>query len=1003
MYRQSLGLMLVVAAARAERLPIQVYTAADGLAQTTVHRIHRDRQGFLWFGTSEGLSRFDGYEFVTYRDRRRTSQPRLRAVLDAQDGTIWAGGRDGLCRVTPLVDADNSYECSAPAGGADVQVLLEQRPGEMLAGTNRGLFRVRTSRPVQFTPIPLQAAPQAPEPSVWAIVRDRSGDLWIGATNGIHRLSGKRPALRLTVRDGLASDQVLALAFAQNGKLWAGTEEGLCRINPDSPRPVVERIFTSEDGLPGLTVKVIHTGMQEKMWVGTSSGLAEATPDANGEITRFRGYSAEHGLSDNDFDTMEDDMAGNLWMGTQRGGAMKLTRNGFTSYGVADGLGAAYVLALAETRGGQICAMTRVPGRFHLNLFDGQRFQPTAVPVDSSFYSSHWAGWYQVAAETPAGAWWIASAGGLLVFPPGWLNGPRPPVRIHGARDGLLSDHIYQVFHDSAGGIWVATRYDAAGVARWDPHTRRFHQFTVAEGMPAFRNIRNGPESARPNGFGEDGHGQVWIGWWDTGVLRYAKGRLQFFGVKDGVPAGGIRRIHTDRKGRVWIGSGRGGVARIDDPTAERPAFHSYSPADGLSSAEIQSITEDREGRIYLGHGLGVDRIEPDTPGPLRVRRFTTEDGLAGGEQQNSIRDRHGVLWFGSVQGVSRLLPAPDPPRPAFGVYITSVRVNGHPYPLPGGAAQSVQLAPLRAAGDQLQVEYAAPRFVPGEVIRYQYRLSERDPWSAATTLRSLQLAELSAGARRLEVRATNGDGLESKANAVLVFEVIPPVWRRWWFLMLCAAAVAALAWIWHRVELRRQLEVQAVRMRIARDLHDQVGTGLSQIAILSEVAQRSADRQPLAQIAETSRELVDSISDIVWAINPARDNLPDLAQRMRRFASDLFTTRNVELEFEAGGLGESAESIGPETRRQVFLIYRECLRNVVRHSQCQRVKVRIVRENGALVVQVADDGVGFDRSAATGGTGLASLEERARSVGGRIEWVNGTGTTVTLRVPLPV
>lgn len=774
------------------------------------------------------------------------------------------------------------------------------------------------------------------------------------------------------------------------------------RNEHSGPGPSVERIFTNQDGLPGVTVKVVHTGMQDRMWVGTTSGIAEAILDSSGEITRFRGYSAEHGLSDVDFDTMEDDIVGNLWMGTQRGGAMKLTRNGFTSYGAADGLGAAYITALMETRGGQVCAMTRVSGRFHLNFLDGHRFRSVAVPVEASYYSSRWSGWHQVVPEPPGGEWWLASERGLLVFPPGWLSGPHPPVKIHRTRDGLLSDHIFQIFQDSRGSIWIGTRYEAAGIARWDPQTRRFHEFTAAEGLLVFQNTHAGPERARPNGLGEDWHGQIWIGWWRSGVLWYAKGRLQFFGVKDGVPAGGIRRIHTDRRVRVWIGSGDGGVARIDNPTAERPVFHSYSPVDGLSAAEIQSITEDREGRIYLGHGLGVDRIEPDAPGPLHVRRFTTHDGLAGGEQQTSICDRNGALWFGSVQGVSRLLPAPDPRRPPLEVFITSVRVNGRAHPVPGAAARTVQLSALRASGDQLQIEYATPRFVPGEVIRYQYRLSESEPWSAATTLRSLQLAELQSGAQRFEVRATNGDGLESHANAMLVFDVIPPIWWRWWFLLSCAAAAAALAWVWHRVEIRRQLEVQAVRMRISRDLHDQVGTGLSQIAILSEVAQRSADRQPVAQIAEISRELVNSISDIVWAINPARDNLPELAQRMRRFASDLFTARDVQLEFEAGGL-EEAEGIGPETRRQVYLIYRECLRNAARHSRCQRVQVRIARENGALLVQVTDDGIGFDRASATGGTGLASLEERARSVGGHIEWRNGAGTTVQLRVPLPV
>ncbi len=614
-----LSLMLAVTALYAERLPIQVFTAGDGLAQVTVHTIHRDRQGFLWMGTSEGLSRYDGREFVTYRERGRTSQPRIRAVRDAKDGTIWAGGNQGLCRITALVEAPKPYTCTTPFEHASIQTLFEERPGEFLAGTNRGLYRVRTSPSVQFTPIPL--ATETDEPGVWAIVPDRLGDLWIGSTHGIHRLSGNRSTLRLTTRDGLPSDEVLSLAFGPDGRLWAGTEQGLCRIRTDGTRPVVERLFTGRDGLPGITVKVIHMGMQDTMWVGTSSGLAEAIPGANGEITRFRGYSAEHGLCDVDLDTMEDDIAGNLWMGTEKGGAMKLTRDGFTSYGVPDGLGASYVMAMMETRGGQVCAMTRIPGRFHLNFLEGQRFRSRPVPVGQSYYTSRWTGWYQVAAETPGGEWWIASERGLLTFSPGWLSRPRPPAKIHGARNGLRSDHIYQIFQDSKGGIWVGTRYEAAGIARWDPLTRRFHQFTSAEGLPPFQTPRPGLETARPNGFGEDRHGQIWIGWWRTGVLRYAKGRFQFFGVRDGVPAGGIRRIHTDRKGRVWIGSGGGGAARIDNPTAEKPTFRAYSAADGLTLRGRNSVHYGRPGRPDLsrprkrGGPRRAGRARP-APGP---------------------------------------------------------------------------------------------------------------------------------------------------------------------------------------------------------------------------------------------------------------------------------------------------------------------------------------------------------------------------------------------------
>lgn len=983
------GLLVCAAVLQAERLPIQVYSTTDGLAQSTIHRIHRDRRGFLWFGTSEGLSRYDGYEFVTYREARRTRQRRIRAVFGARDGSVWAGTDDGVCLLKPVAPhGDPLFECTRPPGRShlSVQVLYEDREDGILVGTNGGLYRMKTSPAPVFAPISLGAV----APDIWAIRRDQSGALWVAAGNGLHRMQANKPDAHLTTRDGLPSDQIFALAFDLQGNVWAGTAEGLCRIRPAAERPVVERVFTMKDGIPAFSVKAVHFDMHDTLWVGTTSGIAEAIRDAKSHVLRFRAYSQKHGLSHEDIDTMEDDLAGNLWIGSQSGGAMKLTRGGFVSYGVNDGLGSPYVMAMMETRTGQICAMTRSPGRLYLNFLDGEQFRAVPVPVDSSYYSPRWSGWYQVAAESTDGRWWIGSERGLLLFPPGWTRGAASPPEIFNRRNGLIADHIYQVFEDSQGGIWVGTRDEAAGIARWDPKTGGFRQFSAADGLPPVGN-------ARPNGFGEDSHGQVWIGWWRTGVLRYAAGRFQFFGQKDGVPAGGIRRVLTDRRGRVWLGSGSGGVARIDNPTEAKPVFRTYGPLEGLSAAEIQSLTEDSYGRIYIGHGLGVDRIDPDASGPLHVRRFTTLDGLVGGEQQTAIRDRNGVLWFGSVQGVSRLVPVPERPRPEPSVYITGVKLNGH------AVAPGSELGSLRRSRDQLQIEFTSPRFAPGEIIQYQYRLSERGYWSEPTTQRTVQYAELPAGAHRFEVRAvSSAGGAMSPANATLAFEVLPPFWRRWWFLALCAATIAAIAWAFHMADVRKRLEMHGVRMRIARDLHDQVGTGLSQIAILSEVAQRTPGNAPVFQIAEISRELLDSIGDIVWAINPARDNLTDLAQRMHRFAADLLTARDIAVEFQAEGLGESA-SIPPETRRQVYLIYRECVRNALRHSHCSRVKVRVSKEGGVLMLEIADDGVGFDRNSARQGTGLASLEERAQAVGGRIEWLNRSGTTVTLRVPLPV
>ena len=203
-------------------------------------------------------------------------------------------------------------------------------------------------------------------------------------------------------------------------------------------------------------------------------------------------------------------------------------------------------------------------------------------------------------------------------------------------------------------------------------------------------------------------------------------------------------------------------------------------------------------------------------------------------------------------------------------------------------------------------------------------------------------------------------------------------------------------------------LELERIRTRIATDLHDDIGAGLSRIAILSEVAHRRLDSgdtalgEPLSTISGASRELVDSMSDIVWAINPQREHLHDLTQRMRRFASDLFTARNIKLQFQSSGADQDLR-LDAEVRREVFLIFKESVNNIARHSDCTRAEIELAVEGRWLTMRANDDGKGFDVSAATEGNGLMSLRQRAKRLNGKLEVISaqGEGTAVVLIVPL--
>jgi len=254
-----------------------------------------------------------------------------------------------------------------------------------------------------------------------------------------------------------------------------------------------------------------------------------------------------------------------------------------------------------------------------------------------------------------------------------------------------------------------------------------------------------------------------------------------------------------------------------------------------------------------------------------------------------------------------------------------------------------------------------------------------------------------------------NHAGVVSASPAALPFTILLPIWRRWWFLSVAGITLATIIYALYRYRVAQLLAVERMRNRIAADLHDDIGASLSQIAIISEVARcringidpRAAG--PLSEISSMSSELVDAMSDIVWAINPKHDRLSNLEHRMRRFASDVLSARGIELDFQAGA-GHDELRVGTDLRRQVFLIFKETVNNVARHSGCTRAEVEFKVVEDDLFLRVTDNGKGFYPFARAEGNGLLNIRKRAADLHGTVmlESAPNQGTTLKLHLPLP-
>ncbi len=354
-------------------------------------------------------------------------------------------------------------------------------------------------------------------------------------------------------------------------------------------------------------------------------------------------------------------------------------------------------------------------------------------------------------------------------------------------------------------------------------------------------------------------------------------------------------------------------------------------------------------------------------------------------------------------------MPEPESQLSAPPILITGLRVAGSAQTVADLGESFMRGFEFRPSQNQVEIDFVGLAFGAGETLEYQYRLDGADrDWQPMTLLRAVNYANLAPGRYRFLVRAMNAEGQFSPTPASVEFTILAPIYQRWWFVAIVAALVGLITYGLYRIRVRRLVELERVRTRIAADLHDDIGANLTKIGILSEVVRQQAKAldgrmaEPLSSIARISRESVASMSDIVWAINPGRDTLRDLTRRMREFAGEIFSNRNIEFELSAPA-SETYVKLGADVRRAVFLIFKEAVNNIVRHSDCDKADIELRVEGSHLVLTVSDDGKGFDATRETAGNGLASIRSRAASMAGEVEIGSRepSGTRVTLRLPI--
>jgi signal transduction histidine kinase len=612
------------------------------------------------------------------------------------------------------------------------------------------------------------------------------------------------------------------------------------------------------------------------------------------------------------------------------------------------------------------------------------------------------------------GLWLSAREEDLLAFKNGAV-GPAP-WEAHGVKS-ILADH--------SGRVWIGTK---TGLSWWQPAARR--AFGPADGLPltAVRALAEGPD------------GTVWCGNDDGALYRCESNHLQAFRPEDGLAGQQILSLLTDSNGVVWAGTFRGGLLRF-----QNGQFKHIWATQGLYADVIGQILQDRQQRLWLGTDRGLfcvpkSSLNACAEGTAKSVDYVTYgrlDGLptlefADGYQPGCWAGRDGRLWFATVKGVVSVQPdevsAHAAPAP---VVIEEVGADGELLPLHAG---DLVIPP---GHKQFEFRFTALTFDAPDKTRFRYQLEGFDPdWVDADTRRTAHYGALAPNHYRFHVAACNSAGIWNEKGAALAFTVQPHFYQTWWFLAAASAGIlgggAGLARLAVARKYRRKLArleqqhaIERDRARIAQDIHDDLGAGLTQITLLSELARREPGDPgaQLERISRAARQLTRAMDEIVWAVDPQHDTLNGLMDYVSAFAEDFLRVAGIRCRMDLPSV-LPARRIEAELRYNLFLAVKEALNNVVKHAYATEVWLRLRVEGSGFTLMVEDNGrgchsigngngnvngngshvkseAGQDRLAA--GLGLPNLKKRLRAVGGRctMHSAPGQGTRIEMAIHL--
>ncbi len=997
------------------------FTIEDGLSNNSINCLLQTGNGFLWIATKDGLNRYDGQSFKIFKNipLDSTSLPEnyIMSLLESRDGTLWVGTwGGGLCKYNAMYETFTRIDSPSPLDGY-IQCLFEDSQNNLWYGTTTGGLNKLNQKTYSIHSYSKKFGGkiQFPADNITFITEDQKGFLWIGTwNNGLIQFNPKTETFKQfthnpTNTHSIANNGVWHIYNDDEKYLWLSTFSGVDLLDLNTYEITHQPNFSVEEKKHLTTpIRQILKDHFSKIWIGTYDyrGLfyydkneGRKRLDNNVLNTLINEEDNPNSISCDRIRWMYEDRNDNIWIGTEDGLNKLPATKPFIQYRHFPlrntSLGGKVVSSICEGKNNTLWVGLGGDGFDKIDL-------NTDVIVHFNHYTDkqHSLSNYDVITiyEDKNGIIWIGTRyGGLNRFDP---RSGKIKYYLHDTKNpkSILANWVQQIL-ETRDGLFLIGTNDGLQILDRDNETFTSYKPVIKNDTVSL------PLTLSVNALFEDREENLWIGTWLDGLFRYSPNEQKLYhyipDIKNpfSLSASKVTTIFEDAKGFIWIGTHSGGLNKFDKSSKK---FYRFTTHNGLPNDVVFGVLEDHSDNLWVSTLNGLAKLNP-LANVFRV--YDVFDGLVYNQfnWRASYKSKSGKMYFGGINGFISFYPDSInidtiPPLIAF----TSFRVFNKEASLPKALTSTKEII-LYYNQNFISIEFEALDFAPKQKHTYAYMLKGVDPaWVNAGSRTIAFYTDIQYGKYAFYVKVSNADNVWSEPISLSIV-VLPAWWMTWWFRLLVIIAVILFGIFIHKYRVNQLLKIEYIRYNIASDLHDEIGSNLSSICVDSQMLIKSTslaenEHELSSDISKTASQTLDAMRDIIWFINPKNDEGEDIIFKMRETAARLLV--GMEWAFNStSGIRFNLFSL--EQRRNIFLIYKEALTNVIRHSRASKCSIDIDGQSDQLSITVKDEGEGFDVNSTKKNTGLLSMIKRAEKIKGKllIESEIGKGTAITLNV----